>query len=232
MMLSVVMPAYNEEAAIEGVVREHVAALEKLTSTISDWEIVVVDDGSRDRTGEVLERLAREIPRLRVVRQENQGIFGAFTRAYREARGTPVYSTGSDGQWPAGNIGPMWKKLASGYGLVIGVPPNRPEVHTPARRVISKMFNLLPRVLFRAPVEDAGSVKLGVRKAFELPLISRSVFFEAERIILAHRSGLRVGFVPIQFLPRLGGKAMGASWKNIRNSSRDLLRCVLKYGFR
>ena len=128
MMLSVVMPAYNEEAAIEGVVREHVAALEKLTSTISDWEIVVVDDGSRDRTGEVLERLAREIPRLRVVRQENQGIFGAFTRAYREARGTHVYSTGSEGQWPAENIGPMRTKLESGYGLAIGVRINRHDV--------------------------------------------------------------------------------------------------------
>jgi glycosyltransferase involved in cell wall biosynthesis len=232
MMLSVVMPAYNEEAAIETVVREHVAALGKLAGSIPDWEIVVVDDGSKDRTAAVLEQLACEIPRLRVVRQQNQGIFGAFTRAYREARGTHVYSTGSDGQWPAENIGPMWKKLESGCGLVIGVRQNRHEVYTPARRLISKMFNLMPRLLFGAPVEDAGSVKLGVRKAFELPLISRSVFFEAERIILAHRSGLRVGFVPIEFLPRKGGKAMGASWKNIRNSSVDLLRCMVKYGFR
>jgi glycosyltransferase involved in cell wall biosynthesis len=232
MMLSVVMPAYNEEAAIEGVVREHVAALGKLAAAIPDWEIVVVDDGSKDRTAAVLERLAVEISRLRVVRQENQGIFGAFTRAYREARGTHVYSTGSDGQWPAENIGPMWQKLEAGYGLVVGVRQNRREVYTPARRVISKMFNLLPRLLFGAPVEDAGSVKLGVRRAFELPLISRSVFFEAERIILAHRTGLRVGFVPIEFLQRKGGKAMGASWKNLRNSSIDLLRCMFKYGFR
>jgi ABC-type molybdate transport system permease subunit len=69
----------------------------------------------------------------------------------------------------------MWRKLESGYELVVGVRQNRREVYTPARRVISKMFNLLPRVLFGAPVEDAGSVKLGVREAFELPLISRSV---------------------------------------------------------
>jgi dolichol-phosphate mannosyltransferase len=231
-MLSVVMPAYNEETAIEGVVREHVAVLRKLEAVIPEWEIVVVDDGSKDRTAAVLENLAGEVPRLRVVRQQNQGIFGAFTRAYREARGTHVYSTGSDGQWPAENIGPMWKKLESGYGLVVGVRQNRHEVYTPARRVISRMFNLLPKVLFGAPVEDAGSVKLGVRQAFELPLISRSVFFEAERIILAHRTGLRVGFVPIEFLQRKGGKAAGASWKNIRNSSLDLLRCIGKYGFR
>jgi glycosyltransferase involved in cell wall biosynthesis len=232
MMLSVVMPAYNEEAAIEGVVREHIAVLRKLESTIPDWEIVVVDDGSKDGTAAVLERLAVEIPRLRVVRQENQGIAGAFTRAHREARGTHVYSTGSDGQWPAENILAMWKTLESGYELVVGVRQNRREVYTPARRAISRMFNLLPRLLFGAPVEDAGSVKLGVRAAFELPLISRSVFNEAERIILAHRRGLRVGFVPIEFLQRQGGKAMGASWKNLRNSSIDLLRCIAKYGFR
>jgi hypothetical protein len=106
------------------------------------------------------------------------------------------------------------------------------EVYTPARRVISKAFNLLPRILFGARVEDAGSNKLGVREVFEYQLISRSVFFEAERIILAHRRGRRVEFVPIRFLSRTQGKAMGASWKNLRNSILDLLRCLWKYGFR
>jgi hypothetical protein len=81
-------------------------------------------------------------------------------------------------------------------------------------------------------VEDAGSNKLGVREVFEYPLISKSVFFEAERIILAQRKGLRVEFVPIRFLPRPGGKATGASWKNLRSSLVDLVRCLWRYGFR
>jgi glycosyltransferase involved in cell wall biosynthesis len=172
------------------------------------------------------------VPRLRVIRQENQGIFGAFDRVYREARGSHIFATGSDGQWPAGNLELLLPPALSGADLVIGVRSNKREVYTLRRRVITGAFNLLPRILFGARVADAGSNKLGVREVFEYPLISRSVFFEAERIILAHRKGCRVEFVPIPFLARSGGKARGASWKNLSSSVADLFRCLWKYGFR
>ena len=87
-------------------------------------------------------------------------------------------------------------------------------MYTPARRVISAVFNKLPQILFGARLQDAGGTKLGIREVFDYNLISRSPFFEAERIILAQRQGLRVEFVPIQFLTRPGGKAMGASARN------------------
>jgi glycosyltransferase involved in cell wall biosynthesis len=231
-MLSVTMPVYNEQAAIESVVRDHVAVLERLANVLPDWEIVCVDDGSKDRTPEILRDLQKQVPRLRVVRQENQGIFGAISRGYQESRGSHIFATGSDGQWPAENLESLLKPALSGADLVIGVRSNKRAVYTPARRLISSAFNLLPRVLFGARVEDAGSNKLGVREVFEYQLISRSVFFEAERIILAQRRGCRVDFVPIEFLPRIQGKAMGASWKNLRHSILDMLRCLWKYGFR
>jgi glycosyltransferase involved in cell wall biosynthesis len=224
--LSVVMPAYNEETAIERVILEHVAVLKRMGLALAAWEIVCVDDGSTDRTPEIMAEVQRAEPRVRVVRQPNQGIFGAFSRAYREARGSHIYSTGSDGQWPAENLLKMFASLQTGADLVIGVRMNRREVYTPARRLISKAFNVLPRVLLGVRVEDAGSVKLGVREVFQIDLISRSPFVEAERIVRAHRAGYKVDFVPIQFLTRLGGKEKGASWKNISTSAVDLLRCL------
>lgn len=231
-MLSITMPVYNEEDSIEQVVLDHVEAVERLRDVVPEWEIVCVDDGSKDRTPEILRDLLKRVPQLRVVRQDNQGIFGAITRGYREARGSHIFGTGSDGQWPAGNMELLLRPVLSGADLVVGVRTNRQEVYTAARRLISRAFNLLPRILFGVRVEDAGSHKLGVRDVMVYPLISRSVFFEAERIIVAQREGRRVEFVPIRFLARTGGKAMGASWKNLRGSVVDLLRCLWKYGFR
>lgn len=230
MMLSVVMPVYNEQASIRSVVLEHVDVVQKLTP--DNWEIVCVDDGSKDDTPHILADLQRSVPQLRVVRQQNQGIFRAFSRAYREARGTHIYATGSDGQWPAANLIAMFPELRAGADLVVGVRTNRREVYTLSRRIVSCAFNLLPRILFNVPVEDAGSVKLGVRAVFDFDLISQSVFFEAERIIRAHRTGYRVAFVPIDFLTRSGEKATGASWKNIRASAFDLMRCFHTYRIR
>jgi glycosyltransferase involved in cell wall biosynthesis len=231
-MLSVVMPVYNEEAAIESVILEHRDLLHGLHENVPEWEIVCVDDGSVDRTPEILRNLQVRVPELRVIRQENQGIYGAMARVFQEARGTHVYNTGSDGQWPAKNLETMLPAVAGGADLVVGVRKNRQEVYSPARRLISGCFNLLPRILFGTPVEDAGGSKLGVREIFRYDLISRSVFSEAERIILAHRQGMRIEFVPIDFVTRKGGKALGASWKNVRSSVRDLFRCLYAYGFR
>jgi dolichol-phosphate mannosyltransferase len=231
--LSVVMPAYNEQGSIRRVVLEHAAVLERLQGAAPEWEIVVVDDASSDETALILENLRERVPRLRVVRHErNQGIYATFSRCYAEARGSHVYSTGSDGQWPAENLALLMDCLLAGADLVIGVRRNRRDVYSVPRRIVSFGFNALPKLLFGVAVQDAGSVKLGLRRAFEFDLVSRSPFFEAERIIRARRSGLKVGFVPIDFLSRSGGKAGGASWRNISSSLRDVLRCVRTYGLR
>jgi dolichol-phosphate mannosyltransferase len=231
-LLSIVMPAYNEEAAIERVVLEHVALLRGMADIVPRWEIVVVNDGSTDRTAVLLEELQQRVPALRIASQRNQGICGAVTRGYLEARGSHIYSTGSDGQWPASNFSRMFESLKAGSDLVIGVRLNRREVYGPMRLFVSRSFNLIPRVLFGVPVHDAGSVKLGRREAFRFPLISRSPFFEAERIIRAHRAGMKVAFVPVSFTTRTGGKESGASWKNVRASLRDVARCAFTYGLR
>jgi len=232
-LLSVVMPAYNEQASIEKVVFDHWRALQTLEGVATAWEILVVDDASRDATFSILEALQKRIPQLRVVRNpKNLGVFGAFARCYAEARGTHIYSTGSDGQWPAENLVPMASRVVAGADVVIGVRTNRSEVYSLARRIVSFGFNALPKWLFGVDVQDAGGVKLGTRRVFEFDLTSSSPFAEAERIVKAHYSGLRIEFVPIQFLVRAGGNAKGASWRNIRSSLRDVMRCTGTYGLR
>jgi len=230
--LSVVMPAYNEEAAIEEVVLEYARVLQQMGSAIPRWEIVVVDDGSTDRTPDVLQSLSPKVPQLRVVRQQNRGIFGAITRAYSEARGSHIYSTASDGQWPASNVPKMIEALADGVDLVIGVRTNRREVYNPSRRFISFCFNRIAELVFGVPVRDAGSNKLGRSEVFRIKLVSQSPFFEAERIVRAHRAGFRIGFVPIPFGQRAGGRSTAVNWKNIESSVLDMTRFALSVGLR
>lgn len=231
-LLSVVMAAYNEGASIEEVVLDHRRVLQSLEGVAGDWEILVVDDASNDATFSILEGLQKRIAQLRVVRNpKNLGIFGAYARGYAEARGTHIYCTGSDGQWPAENLVAMASRVVAGTDVVIGVRTNRSEIYSLPRRIVSYGFNAVPKWLFGVDVRDAGGVKLATRQIFDFGLISSSPFVEAERIVKAHYSGLRIDFVPIQFLVRAGGKAKGASWRNIRCSLRDVIRCSRAYSF-
>jgi len=233
MVLSVVLPAYNEQGTIEEVILEHSRVLSGLGNRLQDWEIICLDDASTDSTGAILRKVAARVPKLRVLSHvSNQGIFASFRDLFTAARGTHIYLTASDGQWPAENLTKMLSALGQGADLVVGVRRNRSEVYSASRRAISFLFNLLPRIFFGVKTADAGSVKLGLREIFTLDLISRSPFVEAERIIQARSRGHRVAFVPIEFLSRTAGKAHGASCRNIRNSLADCFRCIACYGFR
>jgi glycosyltransferase involved in cell wall biosynthesis len=227
MFLSIVMPAYNEEAHIQAVIEEHHDAITQLAHSLDDWEILCLDDGSKDGTASVIDRLAQHTNKIRLLRHaENKGIYQSFTDLYHSARGTHIYSTGSDGQWPASNLLKMFAALQTGADLVVGVRQNRSAVYSLRRRFISYTFNLLAKMFFGLATRDAGSVKLGVRDVFTCDVISRSPFMDAERIIRAHKSGSNVKFVPITFLPRAHGKGKGASLRNIVASLRDCFRLL------
>jgi len=207
--------------------------LEELAAAGIEWEIVCVDDGSTDRTRDVLARLQKQVPKLRVVlHSQNQGIYASFAHLYREAKGSLIYSTGSDGQWPAEHVKRLLEPVRAGADLAVGVRTNRRDVYSFRRKLVSFGFNWLSEFVFGVPIRDAGGVKLGRREMFGFELLSRSPFAEAERVIRAQREGWKVVFVPIDFRARPAGAGKGASWKNIFASMRDLVRCVGAYGIR
>ena len=230
--LSIVMPAYNEQAHIEAVIREHIDSLARLRDSLDDWEIVCLDDGSQDATAEIVRRLSEETEKVRlVVHPTNMGIHQSLVDLYLNARGTHFYFTGADGEWPAENLIKMFQALEAGADLVVGVRQNRSEIYSLRRRFISYGFNLTSKVLFGLATRDAGSIKLGVRDVFTCEVISQSPFSEAERMIRAHRHGYRVDFVPIQFLHRAHGKGKGATWRNVFGSLWDCLRLFAYLNF-
>ena len=227
--LSVIMPAFNEAGRVEKVIRDHYQVLSSLQSPLKDWEIICLDDGSTDGTPEILDGLSRQLSKLRVIRHSvNQGIYRSYCDLFKEARGTHIYRTDSDGQWPTENLVKMLEYLASsGVDLIIGVREQRDQVYNSWRQILSFGFNWLAEALFKVKTLDANGSKLGRKEIFDLPLSSQSFFGEIERIVKAKGKGYKIGFIPIQYIPRSGGKSRAAKWKNIIFTLRDCLRYLV-----
>ncbi len=228
MELSVVVPAYNEETTVGGVVRAHVDLGRSIANGL---EVLVCDDGSTDGTVRVVEEIARECPEVRLLRNErNAGIPATMKRLYREARGDWVYFTPADGQLPVGALERMWA-ARDDAALVVG--ERRPRRDPRSRVLIAELYSGVLGRAFRLPVRDIDSVKLyrGVDLR-SLDVRSRSNFFEAEMLITLCRRHRPVVEVVVEHRPRIAGvpkgvtpaSAMLAIWEVAKFMLSDLVR--------
>lgn len=218
--VSVCFPAYNEEATLAEVVVE---ADTLLTRAGLDYEILVCDDGSRDRTGAIVDDLARRIPRLRALRHAtNQGIRATFEDLYAAATKDFVFLNSTDRQWDTAILIDMLP-LTRDWDIIVASRRRKP--YGLSRHVVSWMYNRIPRVLFGVRTYDAGAVKL-VRRAIieKYPLLSRSPFSEAERLIRASRAGYRITEFPVDVVHRTTGRARGASVGAVLRALADVGR--------
>src|SRR5450432_3673090 len=104
MVLSILIPAFNEEAHFEAVIQKHVDITRHLAESISDWEIIYLADCSQGRAASIGQAMTQRVGRLRLVQHmQNRGIYQFLTDSYAEARGPIFTPSGSDGQWPARN---------------------------------------------------------------------------------------------------------------------------------
>jgi dolichol-phosphate mannosyltransferase len=150
--LSVVMPVYNEEDAIAAAVddvKQHVLA------AIPGSELVVVNDGSRDRTGAMLDLIAAPDPRIRVIHQSNTGHGGAVIAGIEAARGDCIFLIDSDRQIPLDAFSSAWAALQAGPDAVFGVRRRR---HDPALRLyLSQFIQRAVQALFGVKLQDANA---------------------------------------------------------------------------
>lgn len=221
--LTVGCPAFNEEAAIESVVRD---AIRKLPTLVDDWELLLVDDGSTDSTRQRMEELRHLDPRIRVIfHPYNLGFRGIAQTLTRNARMDLYAGISCDGEMDLTDLQPMLQKIHEGCDVVVGVRPSKPNYGL-YRRIVSNAYNGSIERLFGLSLRDAGWLKLWKIEALRQTddAISRSAFMNAERLVKAHHIGYHIGFVEVQQHPRLGGKPKGASFKWVRSSMVDLVR--------
>jgi dolichol-phosphate mannosyltransferase len=203
--LSIVLPAYNEEGNIERVVREAAAAV---TPLVPSHEIVVVDDGSRDATADILARLAAEMgERLRVVRHPvNEGYGAALRNGFRATTGELVFYTDSDNQFDLRELAgilPLMKELDA----VLGFRVDRQDPWM--RKAVSGGFNRLSSAAFGMAVRDLNcSFKLFRGDRIRaLPIDSTDFFVDTELVARIHRAGWRYVQRGVRHYPRTAGRS-------------------------
>lgn len=199
------LPAYNEQGNIERAVRSALAACAPLVPTL---EIVAVDDGSRDGTGEILQGLEAELGALlRVVRHErNQGYGAALRHGFLASRGELVFYTDSDNQFDLAEMA-GFLPLMDEYDAVLGYRVDRQDPWL--RRFVSGGFNALSSLVLGVRVRDLNcSFKLMRGDALRaLPLETADFFIDTELVARLHRAGWRYTQRGVRHYPRTAGRS-------------------------
>lgn len=223
--LSVFFPMYNESANIAVTLERALAVIPSLG--FADFEILVIDDGSRDDSAQVVRRVAEREPRIRLVSHpRNLGYGAALRTGFTAARGDVVFYTDSDLPIDLSELGRAVPLLA-GTDLVIGYRLRRYD--TPRRALYSKVYNLLMRVLFGVRVRDVNfSFKLVRRRVLDsIKLSAATVFIDGQLLAEAVRRGFQITEMPIEYTPRRVGTS---SFDSVRAAWVTLVE-MLRYRF-
>lgn len=217
--LSIFFPAYNEEKNIEDVINETLAVADEIAEK---YEIVIVNDASKDNTKAIVENIARTNPMVRCVSHPiNRGYGGALKTGFESAKYNYVFFSDADRQFSIDQL-KKFIPLADEADLVIGYRINRQD---PFYRVMNaKAYNILIRILFRLPIRDIDcAFKLIKKRVLDsVEIDAESQFISAELLIQAHYKGFRIEQIGVDHLPRKQGKSTGNSIKAIKNSFKDL----------
>ena len=222
--LSVVMPVYNEEESIEAAVAE---VKEQVLDRVPGSELCVVDDGSRDRTAEILDRLASADGRVRVVHQRNGGHGAAILTGLRSTTADWILLVDSDRQIVLDCFGLAWQRRV-GVDAVFGERSHRDD---PAvRKLVSAVLKLQLRTVYGLTFADANA---------PFKLISRGMWDRARQVIpssclipsvflavYAHRTGLRTEHIPVAYRKRSAGRTTLRKLKLIKFSARSFAQLV------
>jgi glycosyltransferase involved in cell wall biosynthesis len=223
--LSIVLPAYNEEAVIARTVEGVDEVVRRLAD---DYEIIVVDDGSRDATGQRLAELRGRFPRLRVeTHMRNRGYGSALATGFSAARKELVFLTDGDKQFDVAELAGFLPEMDDRTDLVIGWRRNRAD--PPLRLFNAWGWKLLVNSLFGYTARDIDcAFKLFRREVWEsFPVYARGATFSAEFLVKARRLGFRVKELPVRHLPRTAGSPTGARPRVIVRAFVELFRLRL-----
>lgn len=223
MKITLALLAYNEGATIEATVRE--AATEMASDFApGDWEILVVNDGSRDETGAICEKVAADVDGVRVYHHDpNRGYVEATLSALREARGDYVCIFDGDGQHTAADVKRFADKLDAGYDAVFGWKKARFD--HPARLVLSRGLRLMARYFLHSRLHDINGGCRGFRRehAEKLSIIKHRInFIGPELFARARLNDLKIAEIVVQHFAREGGESSHA-WKKIPREVAEVL---------
>jgi dolichol-phosphate mannosyltransferase len=202
--LSLIIPAYNEEAGIRAAVREADEALARLARR---YEVLVIDDGSTDATAEVAAEAAWNRPHVRLLSHpRNRGYGAALRTGFEAARFERVAFTDADCQFHLDDLADL-VPLTDHYPLAVGYRVNRQDSWR--RRFFSWGYNVLVRRLLGTRVRDCDCALKVFRSEALANLLpsARGFFVNTEMLTRARQLGYALAEVPVRHRPRLRGKS-------------------------
>jgi len=201
---SIIVPAYNEEDGIEGVVRR----LAGLEFGKGEVEILVVDDGSTDGTRDVLRSLCEEIGALRVIEKpRNEGYGSALLTGFSAAKHEILVITDADGTYPEDRIAELVAIVEAGADMAIGARTGS-DVHIPLIRRPAKAFlRMLASFLAEYPIPDLNSGLRAFRRSFVLAyraILPKGFSFTTTITLAALTNHHQIEYLPIDYAARKG----------------------------
>src|SRR5438093_4554034 len=220
--LTAFFPAYNDEHTIEEIVRTVAAEMRKVTG---DFVVLVFDDGSKDQSGPLLDRLAAELPYLRVIHHErNFGYGAALISGFKNARKDLIFYTDGDGQYDVREIHNLLAELESNIDLVNGYKVKRADSWY--RIWIGAIYRRSMRWVFQLSIRDVDcDFRLFRRHIFEtISLESRSGVICVEMAKKFKRARCRLVEVPVSHYPRMHGRSEFFRVRHLVYTFRGLLK--------
>jgi glycosyltransferase involved in cell wall biosynthesis len=224
--LSVVLPAHNEEEAIAATVHE---VIETLSTWMLDFEIIVVDDGSQDDTGTIVDTMSMTHPCLKVIHHPvNEGYGAALVSGFEAASKDLTFFMDSDGQFDIHDLA-RFLLLIEEYDAVLGYRIDRQD--TWMRKVNAWGWKQLVGLVFGIHVRDVDcAFKLYPTRFFREEILeTRGAMINAEILYKFIRAGNTYTEVGVRHLPRRGGKATGAKLSVILRAFRELFVYAIKW---
>jgi len=222
----VFFPAYNDSGTIASLV---ISALRTARTLTSDYEVIVVNDGSADATADILNELARTYPQVRVVHHEkNRGYGGALRSGFAAATREVVFYTDGDAQYDPAEMSVLWHALVDGVDLVNGYKISRSDpLH---RIIIGRIYHHIVSVMFGLTVRDVDcDFRLMRRSIFDqIELRKTSGVICLEMMKKIEDAGFRIVEVPVHHYHRAFGKSQFFNFPRIFKTGVDVFRLWVK----
>ena len=220
--LSVFFPAYNDAGTIASLVITSV----KIAATLTpDFEVIVVNDGSADKTAEILDELASTYPEVRVVHHErNRGYGGALRTGFATATRELVFYTDGDAQYDPAEMELLWRRLDDSVDVVNGYKISRSDpMH---RIVIGRLYHHTVKRLFGLAVRDVDcDFRLMRRSVFDKVRLEKdSGVICLEMMKKITDAGFRIAEVPVHHYHRAYGKSQFFNFRRLFRTGVDVLK--------
>jgi glycosyltransferase involved in cell wall biosynthesis len=223
--LTIFFPAYNDSGTIASLV---IAAHRTAQVLTSDFEILIINDGSADNTAAIADELARTYPEVKVVHHvKNRGYGGALRSGFSNASKDFVFYTDGDGQYDPAELATLWPSLTDDVDLVNGYKISRSDPWH--RIVIGRVYHHTVKVLFGLRVRDVDcDFRLMRRSIFErVHLQHNSGVICLEMMKKVHDAGFRIAEVPVHHFHRAFGRSQFFNFRRLARTAVDVARLWL-----